>query len=554
MITKITIENFKGIRNRVELNLKPITLMFGANSAGKSTIIHALHYASEVFLRRNYDADRTARGGEFVDLGGFRNFLHTHPDSHAITLAFELDLSNTDLPIYELGGSAASPPFDISGRTDRVSVAVELRMGTYNDQPYATKYSVAINGKHAVTFEYDEVRGKQVEITSLIIDHPIFYADEDGETEADAASDGEDRRPSLLDGFGEYLRTAYDGDGLRIGVYGLEDALPVWGEAIDLGVDVGGHSRTEKQQELFEDRRREHAQASLFDLEAADRTVQLAYYQAVHSLSQVAVGVGQLLGEALEGLRFIGPLRTTPPRNYSPSRYPDERRWADGLAAWDALFRDYRLAELTSEWLSDPERLDAGYSLSVRRIRELSEGTELYAQLSSGRVFEDSEEVPEQILNLPVRTDVVLRTEEGELLPQDVGVGISQLLPVVVAAFADSDRLVTIEQPELHVHPRLQAELGDVLISAAKRGNGNQFLIETHSEHLILRLLSRVRETHESGLPGHLPGVHPNDLSVVYLASTDGTSEATHLRVSEDGDFIDRWPNGFFEERAEELF
>ena len=75
MITGISVENFKGIRERVEIELRPITLLFGPNSAGKSTILHALHYAREVFERRNYDADHTIAGGEFVDLGGFRNVL-----------------------------------------------------------------------------------------------------------------------------------------------------------------------------------------------------------------------------------------------------------------------------------------------------------------------------------------------------------------------------------------------------------------------------------------------------------------------------------------------
>jgi hypothetical protein len=76
MITGISIENFKGIRERVQLDFRPITLLFGANSAGKSTVLHGLHYAREVFERHNLDADQTIAGGPYVDLGGFRNFIH----------------------------------------------------------------------------------------------------------------------------------------------------------------------------------------------------------------------------------------------------------------------------------------------------------------------------------------------------------------------------------------------------------------------------------------------------------------------------------------------
>ena len=52
MITKITLENFKGIKDRVEIDLKPITLLFGPNSAGKSTVVQAIHYMKEIQIGR----------------------------------------------------------------------------------------------------------------------------------------------------------------------------------------------------------------------------------------------------------------------------------------------------------------------------------------------------------------------------------------------------------------------------------------------------------------------------------------------------------------------
>ena len=75
MITRIAIENFKAIRDRVSLDLKPITLLLGPNSSAGS-LLHALHYAREVFGRHNLDPDRVIAGGEFIDFGGFRNFVH----------------------------------------------------------------------------------------------------------------------------------------------------------------------------------------------------------------------------------------------------------------------------------------------------------------------------------------------------------------------------------------------------------------------------------------------------------------------------------------------
>src|SRR4051812_45528471 len=100
MITRIEIENFKGIGDRVELDLKPITLLFGPNSAGKSTVTHALHYAREVVGRRNYDADKTIAGGSVVDLGGFRSFIHMKNTSKSVKLKFHLDLRGISFRTY----------------------------------------------------------------------------------------------------------------------------------------------------------------------------------------------------------------------------------------------------------------------------------------------------------------------------------------------------------------------------------------------------------------------------------------------------------------------
>ena len=70
----------------------------------------------------------------------------------------------------------------------------------------------------------------------------------------------------------------------------------------------------------------------------------------------------------------------------------------------------------------------------------------------------------------------------------------------------------------------------------------------------MLRLLRRIRETTENEVPPGVIGLSPGDLSVIYVESGDGGVRFRPLRVDPEGEFIDRWPKGFFEERAEELF
>ena len=163
-----------------------------------------------------------------------------------------------------------------------------------------------------------------------------------------------------------------------------------------------------------------------------------------------------------------------------------------------------------------------------------------------------------------VRREIQLRQIHDNLQVslQDVGVGISQILPVLLHAYGEKNKFIAIEQPEIHIHPRLQADIADVFIESALGDNQNTFLLETHSEHLILRLLRRIRETTEndfSDWPEELKiacpnGIRPEDVSVLYVEPGEEGAQVTELPITPDGDFSRPWPSGFFTERSKELF
>jgi predicted ATPase len=127
--------------------------------------------------------------------------------------------------------------------------------------------------------------------------------------------------------------------------------------------------------------------------------------------------------------------------------------------------------------------------------------------------------------------------------PRGVGYGIGQLLPVIVQSLLARDGLVLIEQPEVHLHPRLQAEVADLFLDTVNSGRA-QLLVETHSEHLVLRLLRRVREG----------ALRPEDLAILYVdLDDDGAAFIRRLDVDQEGDLVDGWPGGFFDERLTEV-
>lgn len=148
---------------------------------------------------------------------------------------------------------------------------------------------------------------------------------------------------------------------------------------------------------------------------------------------------------------------------------------------------------------------------------------------------------------------IFLRDQNGVKLDFiNVGSGIGYVLPVLVSV-VNNDGFSLIQQPELHLHPALQAAMADVFIEGSS--TEKRVIVETHSEHLLLRLLRRIRQTSGAQPPSTELRLTPEDVSVLYFdPQLDGTTKVKRLRISEDGEFLDRWPRGFFGERDKELF
>ncbi len=552
MITAIEIENFKGIRDRVRVELKPITLLFGANSSGKSSILHALHYVREVFERHNLDAETTLVGGRFIDLGGFHNLVHGHDLTRPVILRFELDVAGWDLPPFvetfdRITEFYGLPIENLFVRIRSAAVTVELIHSELLKRAYVRRYAIDLDGlPFAEITHYPERR--TTAFTKLETEHPSLFRRRD--------SAGVDATPeeieSIKENFGDIDRSVLGSclddisDMLNLGgsnelpLMGLADAMPLFDRSLRLA-----RQKKEPNERVTSTVDRE----ALFD-------------ELMVGISQMVVGPGQLLLEALQSARYLGPLRETPPRNFTPARFYEPSRWANGFAAWDLLYTEPKLAEQVNAWLTGPDSLELGYTIKVKSHKQLPIGGPLLVLLLSDRVFEDLDDVKKMVDELPTRTTVTLVAENGniEMAPHDVGVGISQLIPVVVLAVSSDGILATIEQPELHVHPAVQVRLGDLFIHEIAADPVRRFLLETHSEHLLLRLLRRIRETKEGELPPGHPELRPEQVSVIYVEAASSQFEMEQplrvrsLRIDESGEFLDQWPRGFFEERGEELF
>jgi predicted ATPase len=542
-LTRLSIENFKGICNRVEVSLRPITLLFGANSVGKSTLLQALLYFRELLERQNVDADRLLVSGTSIDLGGFRQFVHKHDLSRKVSIGVTVTADDDGLPVYPTPGlrMEGDPLAESIGEpVYTVTVEIEVSWDDNTARPWITAYRVAINDRRVGTIIAEP--GLKAGLTELDFDHTIFGPVQGSYREVIERSELHTAISALWADHcfpAEANRPTYIPLGASV--------IPTWGKALP----------------FLEDAPSAEIGPPDDDEDATNR----AY--AYCGLSSIFVGAGELILRHLQRLRYIGPLRTIPERGFLARNSPSADRWADGSAAWDLLHKSVAGIEAseilgkTSSIIADADKLNLGYRLEGRAILEVpARGFALNTLQALAQSAEDAEVearlklVLDDLRSQPRRTQLALidLKSETEVDPIDIGAGVTQSIPIVVGVLDPHAGIVVVEQPELHTHPAVQCNLGDLFAHAMNADRDRLFLVETHSEHLLLRLLRRVREANENSLAANAPGIKPEDLSVLYIASTiDGTA-ITDLPVNAAGDFNRQWPQGFFEERAGELF
>ena len=124
----------------------------------------------------------------------------------------------------------------------------------------------------------------------------------------------------------------------------------------------------------------------------------------------------------------------------------------------------------------------------------------------------------------------------------DVGFGVSQVLPVLVLCYyVPGGSILILEQPEAHLHPKVQSELADLLVEVVKNRQ-LQIILESHSEHLILRLMRRIAEEQISA----------DDTAFYFCEMNEGVSEIERLNVDDYGN-ITNWPQNFFGDQMGDL-
>jgi len=436
VLTKLRIKNFKAWKDTGEVRLAPLTVLFGANSAGKSSLGHLLLALKQTAA--SADRKRALHTGDessLIDLGTFVECLHGH-DRKAV-LDFMLEWT-TPSPLE------VDNPLDEkqSYRGDRLRLSASLAAAP-TEQPVVR------------TLRY-ELRDGDAVVLSAVLEQ------RDGKVKLDVA-------PYRL-------------------VHALGRKWPL--DPPEKFYRVSDHS--------------------------------LARYQNADFLATFALQ----LERALDALSYLGPLREHPRRTYG---------WAGNTPETVGPKGEYAIACVLAAQ-------SANRKLNRGKRKHQQPFLPFIAQWLVDLGVIDSFTVEP---TAPGRKEyeVRVKTRGGltEVALPDVGFGVSQVLPALVQAFyCPPESIVWMEQPEIHLHPQVQAELADAFISAVQayengRPRNVQLIVETHSEHFLNRMQRRIAEE----------ALRPEDVAIYFARPTKNGAELEELRVNALGD-ITNWPDNFF--------
>lgn len=425
MFTRLRLHNFKAWKDTGDVALKPLTLLLGTNSSGKSSLIQSLLLLRQTVLSPDPTIHLNLGGDEVNDLFNFGEFDDVLFQGVEGTRTFSIGL---DFSTQRRAVRTSSFKCDYV-KTRSGSVAVQNLILTDSDTTFR-----ALRGEKGA--------------------YSIFIGDE-----SQPRAQGRNYAPERSIAFPERVI----------------------------------HKIIEETK----------------DKKALQRSITDAF--RVRDLSLA-------LRRELEAISYLGPLRRKPERDYPWNKTRPGELGTDGRRTIDALLASELLAKSeshgnnmingVSEWL---KRMGVAQKLEVRQ---------------QGRSN---------------RYALIVHRDGVACNLRDVGIGISQVLPIlVIAYFAPPRSTVILEEPEIHLHPLAQSVLAELFIEISKKRNV-QFIVETHSEHLFRRLQTLAAQEKIT-----------SDDAALYFVEHDSKQAILQKLEMDAYGRVQNWPKNFFGNALEE--
>ncbi len=428
----VCLENFRCFQ-RVDVDLPRITVLTGANSSGKSSLIYGILGA----LQANNFPLFYSSNGNFVDMGGYREVVRNHSTEDPFRIGITLRQKKTSIKYTAEFG------FDSENRAPILnSLQITAPHANASLQRKAKKYTFRI--KYDPTRDPDISRHKQFEKVVTLFEQSI--------------------KDSKVD---------------------------------KLAFEPPTHS--------FESRK--FKDTVTFGRISRLRQTMLQRYRGDYLFVNVFDFLFEAFREYRRSVNYISSFRLVPDRTHYRKA---------GATHTIGKYGDHYIDQILEWETEDPERL--------RRLIEIMKSLNLFTSIRSRKIQGGRFEI---LVKIPT-TRVLCHLS-------DVGFGVSQFLPIVVTDLQLPDNsTLYLSQPEIHLHPSVQANLANYLIDD-KQGKNKRYVVETHSEYF----LNRLRYLIVNG------SLSPKDVNVMYFRNTVSGTESYNVKFTTDGR-IEGAPEDFF--------
>ena len=461
MIKSLRLKNFKAFEDTGVIQFKPMTVLAGPNSGGKSSILQSLLLLKQT-LEGPPELDLNLEG-RYMQFSGFNELTFGKPPLSSCEVTFEFETER-------------AMPRDVAPMYFPTSVLPE------------ESENVPLHGKVELSFRYK----KRDDRPSVVLNQFRISSELLG-----------DKGPRIEGKLrGSNYQVSMSGEGLRLS-------------------------------DQFKDRKIRTVHGPYF------MPLFLVFEEDQNDTSHSHASLNQIFRNLLsdlqhdieDNLKYLGPLRERPRRGYLHSGNNMIEIGESGQYAAQILWleKDRKISYL-SDVGGEPERVtlmeavnDAFIKLGMHQtVNVKSEGSVMY-----------------QIL-FPIGGP----TSRKAVTIADVGFGVSQILPILVLGLrSSSSSLLFFEQPEIHLHPKVQANLADFLLTLAKQDR--QMVIETHSDHFINRLRRRIAEDPTDELR--------EKVSILFVQPPhDGQGASIEPLQMDRFGIIENWPPDFLPEAADE--
>lgn len=486
MLENVSLENFKGFKHLDNLKVKPITILCGTNSCGKTSILQSILLLKQTLESQNPN-QILLLNGRFVNLGSFENIIFEKNLENPLVFEFTFKLTKEDLKLRPQRNSIPLRMllrefFVLTNLSQTQDILIYIKIVVKTPKP---KIKNRIRSK-------SHIKGISVEQFQFRLE----TIDSDKQTIPGSSIDVQ-----LVDN--DLYTISWQNIRNRI----RRDEESSKGEIISAKV----------------------AFTNLFSVDTVSIESDSAKVAGLSDVSFVLYRINILLKTIFSSYSYIGPLREEPSRRY----IYEEEITEIGIKGENAAYI----------YLSDKDQTISNHyfydskSNSFKQKKEMTLSNAVDEWLDLMNIKGLKSELINEIVYLNLNSSSASKTRVSIA---DVGFGVSQIFPILLEGLRmPQQHTLLLEQPEIHLHPNLQMQLSDYFIALAL--SGKKVMVETHSDHVINRLVRRIVED-ETGKLKDLIGIY-------FISATD--SGSVYEEVSIDENFgVTNWPVDFFDQTA----